>query len=147
MTKIDFDVLAREVIQKLQRAEDIVLATSAGDKVTARTMCHVNDGLDVYFSTLHTSEKYRQMIANPNVAFVLGNMQLEAIAADCGHPNDSPAFGKLYAAKFPHLAGLYPPRDEDVVIKCTLTKVSLYKYMGTPSWEVLDVTERAAYRL
>ena len=146
MTTIDFDVLTKEIICILEKEQLIVLATTSGDKVTARTICHVNDGLDIYFGTSNTSQKYEQINANPNVAFVLGNMQIEAVATICGHPSKNPEFTKIYNAKFPHLVGLYPPREDDVVIKCTPTKIALYKFVGKPSWDILDLNQKKAYR-
>lgn len=146
MIAIDFDELSKEVIHILEKEQLLVLATSSDNKVTARTMCHVNDGLNIYFGTSNTSEKYEQININPQVAFVVGNMQIEAAAAICGHPSKNPEFTKLYNARFPHLAGLYPPREDDVVIKCTPTKITLYKYDGKPSWDILYPNEKKAYR-
>ena len=77
---LDYDELANEIMEKLESAETVVFATSAGDRVTARTMCHVNDGLTILFGTCMTSEKTEQFLKNPNVAFVTGNLQMEAVA-------------------------------------------------------------------
>jgi general stress protein 26 len=146
MIVIDFDELSNEIIQILEKEQLIVLATSSDNKVTARTMCHVNDGLDIYFGTSNNSTKYEQISNNPEVAFVVGNMQIEAVATICGHPSKNPEYTKIYNAKFPHLAGLYPPREDDVVIKCIPTKITLYKFDGKPSWGILYPNEKRAYR-
>ena len=146
MTAIDYDALTKEIISILEKETLIVLATAAGDKVTARTMCHVNDGLEIYFGTSNRSQKYEQIKANPHVAFVVGNMQIEAVATICGHPGTNPEYIKIYNAKFPHLAGLYPPREDDVVIKCSPTKMTLYKFIDGPAWDILDLKQKKAYR-
>jgi len=146
MESIDFDVLRGEIVNILAKEQLLVLATAADGRVTARTICHASDGLDIYFGTSNKSEKYAQMKANPNVALAIGNIQIEAVAEDCGNPEANPAFVKLFNAKFPHLAGLYPPKEDDVVVKCTPTKLSLYKYVGHPAWEILYPDLQQAYR-
>lgn len=146
MIAIDFDTLSKEIIQILEKEQSIVLATSADNKVTARVMCHVNDGLDIYFGTSNTSEKYKQLSINPEVAFAVGNMQIEAVATICGHPSKNPEYNKIYNAKFPHLAGLYPPHEDDVVIKCVPTRIVLFKYDGKPYWDILYPDKKEAYR-
>ena len=92
MTVLDFDLLAKEFVASLERAGSITLATSINDKVTARTMSHVNDGLDIYFQTGNTSVKFRQIESNRNIAFAVGNMQIEAFAEILGHPSQNPHF-------------------------------------------------------
>ncbi|MCE5322644.1 pyridoxamine 5'-phosphate oxidase family protein [bacterium] len=146
MIAIDFDALSEEIIHILEKEQSVVLATSSDDKVTARTMCHVNDGLDIYFGTNNKSRKYEQMNINPQVALAVGNMQIEAIATICGHPSNNPEFKNIYNAKFPHLAGLYPPHEDDVVIKCTPTKITLFKYDGKPFWDILYPDQKKACR-
>jgi len=62
MVEVNFDKLSNEVISTLEKETSIVLATSLNNKVTARTMSHVNDGLTIYFQTGNTSEKFNQSL-------------------------------------------------------------------------------------
>ena len=146
MAELDFNALSEDVTGILAKEGKMVLATSSGDRVTARTINHVNDGPDIYFGTSNLSCKYQQLIANPNVAIVIGGMQIEAVAAPCGHPGDNAELWKQYHAKFPHLAGAYPSRPDDVVIKCTPQKIVLFRYIGGAVWDTLDLVEKKAYR-
>jgi uncharacterized pyridoxamine 5'-phosphate oxidase family protein len=130
----------------LAKAETIIFATSSNDRVTARTMCHVNDGTDIYFGTSRTSLKYAQLTANPNVALATGSLQIEATAVDCGHPDENPDYKRIYVAKFPHLGGLYESTPDDVVIKCVPKKIVVYRYINGPVWDTLDVENQKAYR-
>lgn len=147
MITINFELLSKEFIALLEKEQSIVLATSAGDKVTARTMSHVNDGLDIYFQTGNTSEKFKQIEANQRIAFAIGNMQIEAIAEILKLPKDTPHFINLYKAKFPRYYDLYTNSEDEVLIKAVPTKVAFYKYIdGKPCKETLDLKTKEAYR-
>ena len=147
MTKIDFDKISEEVISILEKEQSIVLATAANDKVTARTISHVNDGLTIYFQTGTSSEKFQQMKSNPNTAFAVGNMQIEAVVEICGHPNKNPHFIELYKAKFPRYFELYTNHEDEIVIKAIPQKVKFWKYFdGAPCCEMVDLIHRKAYR-
>ncbi len=99
-----------------------------------------------YFGTSNKSQKYAQLRANPQVALAIGNIQIKATATDCGNPSANPDYQKIYNAKFPHLGGLYPPTEEDVVIRCEPSEIVVYKFTGEASWEVLDPVQHTAYR-
>ena len=146
-TVLNFDSLAKECITFLEREQSITLATSLNDKVTARTMSHVNDGLDIYFQTGNTSEKFRQIESNRNIAFAAGNMQIEAFAEILGHPSQNPLFTDLYKTKYPQYYSLYSNSEDEVVIKAVPQKITFYKYIdGKPCKDRLDLKSKEAYR-
>lgn len=93
---LDYNSITTEIIYALENAQSIILATSSDDKVTARTMSHVNDGLYIMFQTDGGSEKAMQMRTNKRIAFALDNLQIEAIAELCGHPKDNQLFIKKF---------------------------------------------------
>ncbi len=146
MEALDYEALSKEVAELLAKAETIIFATSSNDRVTARTMCHVNDGTDIYFGTSRTSLKYAQLTANPNVALATGGLQIEATAVDCGNPDENPDYKRIYVAKFPHLGGLYESTPDYVVIKCIPEKIIVYRYINGTVWNTLDVENKKAYR-
>ena len=146
MEALDYEALSKEVAELLAKAETIIFATSSNDRVTARTMCHVNDGTDIYFGTSRTSLKYAQLTANPNVALATGGLQIEATAVDCGNPDENPDYKRIYVAKFPHLGGLYESTPDYVVIKCIPEKIIVYRYINGTVWDTLDVENKKAYR-
>ena len=124
--------LEKAIIKQLQEAKEIVLSTCAEGKVTARTMCHINDGVTVLFATDDRSEKVAQMRQNPNIALTVGNLRMEAVAELFGNPGDHPAFATAYAKKFPWLGELYKPTPNDLLVICHPSKISLYKYDNGP---------------
>ena len=57
MDELNYNDLSNEIIEKLESTNVIVFATCADNKVTARTMCPINDGLAVFFGTSRKSKK------------------------------------------------------------------------------------------
>lgn len=91
MGKITCDTyeLKEEIITMLEREKHIVLATCSDGHVTARTISHVNAGMDIFFQTDKRFLKVEQILKNPRVALCAGNLQIEGIAKLEGHPSDS----------------------------------------------------------
>ena len=59
---------ADEVTSVLTKEKTIILATAADNRVTTRSMSHVNDGMTIYFQTGSSYLKTQQIRINPNVA-------------------------------------------------------------------------------
>ncbi len=147
MIELDYGELYGEIEKLLLDAQSVVLATCAESKVTARTMCTVNDGLTILFSTSRNSEKADQIKRNPNVAFVAGNMKIEATAEWFGHPRGHTFFREAYPKKFPHLGAAYPETPDDLLIIARPSKIALFKYLGKACEDVLLPGEKRAYRI
>jgi len=148
MEKIDYSTLYSEIEKILAKEQSIVLATSFDNKVTARTMSHVNDGLTIYFQTDKTSVKAEQIKNNTQIALAVGNIQIEAIAEVCGHPKEHRLFSDLYKSKYPHYYDIYSSLEDEIVIEANPIKITLYKYVnGKPCREILDITHKNAYRI
>jgi len=144
---LDYAKLTEEVIQSLENTQTITLATCYENKVTARAMSIVNDGLTIMFQTGRHSEKSNQMRQNSNVAFSVGNMQIEATAEIFGHPNDNQLFLDKYKAKYPQYHLMYTDMPDEVLVIASPMKITLYKYIdGKPCADVLDIVENRAYR-
>ena len=147
MEEIDYEVLEREIEKQLRKAKEIVLATCAGGRVTARLMAPLSDGLTVMMSTGGSSEKVAQMRENPSVALAIGNLKMEAQAEIFGHPGGHPTFLGEYAKKFPLYAKLYKSNPEDVLVIARPTRIALYKFLGKACEEVLLPEEKRAWRV
>lgn len=79
-----YDARLAEVESFLASKHAIVLATSEGDRVTARTVTFASRGTDVYFLSLAGNTKCRQIEANPNVALCRDHVQIEGTAEILG---------------------------------------------------------------
>jgi len=85
MDELNYKDLANEITEKLQSEQYLILATCANNKVTARAMAHINDGLTILFSTSENSEKVEQIKQNSNIALAINNLKIEAVAELFGH--------------------------------------------------------------
>jgi uncharacterized pyridoxamine 5'-phosphate oxidase family protein len=146
MEYLDYMELSNEIIEKLIAEQTIILAACADDKVTARAMAHINDGLDILFATNRNSEKIKQMERNPNIALAIDNLKVEAEAELFGHPKGHSFFILEYPKKFPHLGSIYPEKPDDILVIARPKKISLFKYLGKPCEDVLDVINNCAFR-
>ena len=147
MEELNYDELMDEIIQKLHSAKEIVLATCSNNKVTARMMCHINDGLTIMFSTNRNSEKVKQMKQNQNIALAIGNLKIEAVAEIFGHPRGNSFFIEEYPKKFPHLGAIYPDTPDDLLVIAKPVKISLFKFLGKPCEDVMDLKNKRTYRM
>lgn len=87
-TEINYDELKQRMITELEKHRFVVLATTDGKKVTARSMILVSKGLKIFFMTNQNYRKYKQIMVNPNVAIVAGPLQIEGNASLRSHPLD-----------------------------------------------------------
>jgi uncharacterized pyridoxamine 5'-phosphate oxidase family protein len=147
MEELKYNELLEEIIQKLQSAKEIILATCADNKVTARMMCPLNDGLTIMFGTNKNSTKIKQIKQNPNIALAIENLKIEAIAEIFGSPKRNTFFNNEYPKKYPHLGDTYPENPDDILIIAKPVKISLFKYIGKPCEDILEIKENKAYRL
>lgn len=145
----DLNILIEEIIDILDKEKHIVLATCSDGRVTARTMSHINAGMDIYFQTDKRFFKFVQILKNPKVALCTGNLQVEGLAELRGHPFDSEnaEFCSLYKKKHPHSFDMYAAIKDEIVIKVKPSLVTLWKYIdGRPCRDYLNLNESIAYR-
>jgi uncharacterized pyridoxamine 5'-phosphate oxidase family protein len=148
--QIDYDVLKEEVLQFLDKHKILFLATSADDRVTARAMSCVHVGPEIYFQTSKKSEKFAQLVKNPNVALCAANIAIEGVATIGKHTMDpeNEQFIELY--KKHHLGSYnkYSRLESNVVIRVDPTRVIFWKYDDErkPYREILHVGEGRAER-
>ena len=151
MGKIFIDTLEleKEVITLLEREKYLVLATCSGDRVTARSMSHINIGLDVFFQTDKKFLKVKQINQNPRVALCISNLQIEGIAEFQEYPSDEEniRFYELYKQKHPNSFEMYSGIKDEIVLKIQPTLITLWKYVaGKPCRDYLNNHEKIAYR-
>ena len=86
--ELNYDDFYKEMVDFLNGEKEIILATSSNDRVTARTISFVNDGLIIYFFTWEHNKKIIQIKNNPNVALCLGAIQIEGDAEIIGQASN-----------------------------------------------------------
>lgn len=77
MEILDYFEMKNEIIRRMDLRNNIIIATCDNQRVTARTVYYVNDGLDIYFITSKAYFKFKQIEKNPSVALCFENIQME----------------------------------------------------------------------
>jgi len=125
----------QEVIAVLESEKKIILATAANNRVTTRTMSHINDGMVIYFQTGKNYLKCQQIHSNPNVAISVDGYDIEGKATILGHPLDeeNTLFARLYKEKHPQYTAIWSTYPEEVVVKVEIEMVRKWRYIdGKP---------------
>ncbi len=106
----------------------MVLSTSWKDRVSSRTMSVVRVGGTFYFQTDRMLPKYQQLANNPRAALCMGNIQLEGVCRELGHPLENPVFCALYQQHFPSSFERYSFLQEERVFAFTPTFAERWLY-------------------
>ena len=124
------NLTADEVTAVLEKEKTIILATAADNRVTTRSMSHVNDGMTIYFQTGSSYLKTQQIKANPNVAISVDGYDIEGKATLLGHPLDAEnsLFAKLYKDKHPQYTDIWSTYPEEIVVKVDIETVKKWRY-------------------
>jgi general stress protein 26 len=166
MTQIElsYEDLKQEMIKEIRKYEFGFLATSEGVHVTVREIRCIPSGLTIYCFTDQRSRKWKQIMANPNVAIAFCNhrvpkrgLQIEGVASLKGQPLDKENinFIKAYKETQPeayersskrHFIGLPNLRVIEIV-----PRIVAFSVQGSTASEtyieILDVAKGEAYRV
>lgn len=93
---INFEEELRKFFADLGESKNMVLSTSADDKVTSRMMSMIIFDGCFYFQTDITFRKCSQILKNPNVALCSDNISVEGICTKIGKPYDNADFVRLF---------------------------------------------------
>jgi len=146
---LTYESLESELIEVLQANRIWILATSLGGKTTARAVSVINSGTTIYFQTWNMSEKYQQMIGNPNVALSYSNASIEGVAQGIGHWDraENTEIMQKYIDVHRGSFERYGKREDEVVIQIIPTRAKFWKYIdGKPHIDLLLIQEREATR-
>lgn len=127
MIVLDFNEIKDEIVGKLDVRNQIVLASCYNQRVTARTVYYVNNGLDIYFLTSKAYLKYKQIEKNSNVALCLENLQIEGQAVVIPEPSicsDDTIISKIHM--FQEMSYFLKYKNT-VLIKVNVTQVEMWK--------------------
>lgn len=147
--EISYNELLEETIEALSKYKIWVLATSANDHVTARSMSIVNDGLTIYFQTHTSFIKYHQIEQNKHVALCHKNIQIEgeAIIRGNGFNGRNDTFLTLYQRDHAGSYRRYSKLEGQVVIEVVPKRVTYWKYIDDiPYKDILDLVNTQAVR-
>ena len=153
-TELKFDEVKEEKVRLLEKNEYAVLATSLNNRVTARTVTYVSEGLTIIFYTLTSLKKFAQIEANSKVALCLDNASIEGIAEILGSPHkeENKRLLEIFKKKFGEdwfdwFDSNYP--ELSVFVKVTPTLIESYIQKDNThaphALEYLDLQNKRAY--
>lgn len=146
---LNYEQLKQEILDVLGVNKYWVLATSADNRVTARSMSIVNDGLNVYFQTETLLDKYKQILINPNIALCYHNVQIEGKAESKGQvaSRENEKIRRIYCVHHNKSYERWQGVEEQVFIKVQPVKITMWKYVDSkPCRDFLYIDERRAVR-
>lgn len=114
--------------------------------MTAREVYFASKNFRIYFVTSKAYYKYKQIEKNNNVAFCLGNIQMEGVATIKGHPNLAENINEknICLNKSKDKFERYFKYKNTVLIEVVVTRVKLWNNSGR---EYLDINRHEAYRI
>lgn len=125
--ELDFEEKKKELIRFLESKKNktMVLATSYKERVLARNVLVVSDGLDLYFFTWGHSRKCMQIEKNPKVALCKDQVQIEGVAEILGNLLDESVkkYTDVMRGKFPEAIKSWERRPGMVILKVKPTLV------------------------
>ena len=127
-----------------------VLATAEGENVTAREMVFVCNGTTISFVTTIYTRKYKQIMANNNVAVSIDNIQIEGFATIRGRPSDEE--NAWFIEALPELAKknwldlFMDPERPERIIEIHPKRIALYYGPPNGHFDVLNIGEQKALR-
>jgi uncharacterized pyridoxamine 5'-phosphate oxidase family protein len=126
----EFQKESEKFFKSLGASKLMVLATSENDRVTARMMSCVIIDRNIYFQTDKKFDKYAQIIANPNIALCIDNIQIEGTASFLGHPlsDENKFFAEVYKRHHKGSFDRYSSLPDNVLVKVVPSKITLWKY-------------------
>jgi hypothetical protein len=152
--ELELTSLTDEVVAHLAGTQAWVLATCADQRVTARSMTIVNDGLDIWFEMRLHDVKGQQISANPLVALCWNNIQIEGRAEIRGNAFDrNETFGagnewfcQEYGHKHPSSFQYWAAMPGEVVVRVSPILITLWKYLDGSSYRDFLIPGQRAWR-
>ena len=145
---LDYHSVRQEKIKFLSDHMLAALATSADDRVTARTVDYASKELDIYFLSWEHHTKCVQIKANPRVALCIDNLQIEGRAKILGSPLDAKnsKAAAIYRSKLPTMFNDFASRPGMVIVKVIPDSIVTFVRSGSRRyWEYLDLTNKTAH--
>ena len=137
------------MINFLNERKTIVLATSADDRVTARTVSFANDGLEIYILSFNSHKKYKQIQANRRVALCLDHYQVEGQATLLGDPlgGRNQRYAAIYQAQLPREYEIWTHQPGIELVRIEPLRITSMEMIdGWLYHEHLDLEAKKAFR-
>jgi nitroimidazol reductase NimA-like FMN-containing flavoprotein (pyridoxamine 5'-phosphate oxidase superfamily) len=149
-TELEFDQVKADKVRFLEENEDIVLATSLNNRVTARAVRYASEGLTIIFFTVTNLKKIAQIRANPKVALCLKNASIEGKAEIISQQEEEgKRLAEIIKKKFPNYLEWWHARTAELIVFVKVTPTLVVSYVfkdGKSLLEYLDLQNKTAYQ-
>jgi hypothetical protein len=126
----DYDKRLNEVFSSLGKASEIVLSTSAQNRVTSRIVTCACNREEILFLSWGHHTKCKQISTNPCVALCHKNLQIEGRAEILGDPFSSA--NKVYADRFrekqPTIFENFSKLPGMILVRINLTSITAWTH-------------------
>jgi general stress protein 26 len=146
--ELDYAREIDRVLGSLEGKHAIVLATSLGDRVTARTVSFANDGLAILFMSWGHHTKCVQIRGNPRVALCRDNVQIEGVAEILGSPLEerNKRYADILREKYPDDHARFAREPGMAIVRVLPTSVTVFvKADDRFCLKCLDVEHESAH--
>ncbi len=117
----------------------MVLSSACNNKVSSRMMSIVFIDGKFYFQTDKNFRKYKQIIANPNIALCIDNIQIEGICKECGQPFDNVKFIEVFKKNYESSYEKYSNLGDEVLFEISPNYMQRWLYIdGEPYIQKFD---------
>jgi uncharacterized pyridoxamine 5'-phosphate oxidase family protein len=144
MKQLDYEEKINEVMNILKNEKPIVLCTSNGNKVAARTVYYFLFNDCIYFVTSKAYKKCKQIEKNHNVALCIANIQIEGVATILGHPklDENNKLLEYTQENCPEISN-YTKHKNTVIIEIKINNVEMW----LKGREYINYEDKTAYRI
>jgi general stress protein 26 len=110
----------------------IVLATTQGDRVTARTVSFASRGVEIYFMSYAENKKCRQIRANPHVGLCRDHVQIEGTAEILGPVSgkENAEIAGILRAKYPEVYSKHAAHPEMFLVRVRPSTIGVFRNEG-----------------
>ena len=150
---IDFKKTKEKLISFVENKDNsvMVLATSDGNVISARSVLIINDDLDIYFFTWKHSRKCVQIAQNNKVSICKEKVEIEGIAEILGlmTSGKNNTILELIRRKYPGAADRWEDKPNMVIVKVKpfFACVDGYYINDDAYLEYIDFRKDRAYRV
>lgn len=138
---MDYQTELEKTLNRIAKKGIAFLATSYKDKPSIRPVSVVLYDGKIAFQTSTKLLKYRQLEANPHVAFSVDNISVDCVATIKGHPTNELDFLTRYQDKHKGSFENYTHMQSNRVIELTPVRIQRWDYIdGEPYIVTLDLT-------
>lgn len=142
---MEFSELFDSVMKRFEDGATFALATISDGKPSVRTMCGFSLADKIYFQTDSLMDKVADIKENANIAICIGEIQIQGICIELGHPlnNENSWFIEKYKEIYPEAYTKYSHVRTEKIYEIKPTYIKIWSKQGkVPIIIYIDVDKR-----